>query len=279
MSLHHWLYRRGVWQDPVRGDGDPLLSPFPIKRAPTGAPERTSETDLRTVLKRWRQRIDRRAATLGPFPRLPTRIGKPVTQEEMADTLEVTRQWYAMLEAGVARTSAGLLDRISNALGLDPRERLTLFRLALPEFRKTKEELVEIITLWAALESMAARLVTERATDEEIRSFRVIFSTFDSPMVRAMLDEYSGANLRFHQRIMELSHCAELCRMADEILIHVRSIRDRAIYERRRFERSMVDHMHIIDALEARDGELAERLVRDHALGLAAHVAKHVGDF
>ena len=34
----------------------------------------------------------------------------------------------------------------------------------------------------------------------------------------------------------------------------------------------MVDHMHIIEALERRDGELAERLVRDHALGLAAHV-------
>ncbi|HTV92616.1 MAG TPA: FCD domain-containing protein, partial [Verrucomicrobiae bacterium] len=41
---------------------------------------------------------------------------------------------------------------------------------------------------------------------------------------------------------------------------------------------SMVDHMQIIEALETRDGELAERLVREHALGLAAHVAAHVHD-
>jgi DNA-binding GntR family transcriptional regulator len=32
--------------------------------------------------------------------------------------------------------------------------------------------------------------------------------------------------------------------------------------------------MAIIDALEARDTKRAEQLVRDHALGLADHVAK-----
>ena len=33
-----------------------------------------------------------------------------------------------------------------------------------------------------------------------------------------------------------------------------------------------------IEALEARDAELAARLVREHTMGLAAHVEKH-GDF
>jgi DNA-binding GntR family transcriptional regulator len=33
--------------------------------------------------------------------------------------------------------------------------------------------------------------------------------------------------------------------------------------------------MRIIAALEARDVEGAERLVRDHTLGLAGHVEKH----
>jgi DNA-binding GntR family transcriptional regulator len=34
--------------------------------------------------------------------------------------------------------------------------------------------------------------------------------------------------------------------------------------------------MNIIRAIEARDTERAEDLVRQHALGLADHVAKHV---
>ena len=34
--------------------------------------------------------------------------------------------------------------------------------------RKTKQEVIEMITAWAALESMAARLITQNASDEEI---------------------------------------------------------------------------------------------------------------
>ena len=34
--------------------------------------------------------------------------------------------------------------------------------------RKTKREVIEMITAWAALESMAARLITQTASEEEI---------------------------------------------------------------------------------------------------------------
>jgi len=144
--------------------------------------------------------------------------------------------------------------------------------------RKSRDELVEIIKVWAALESMAARLITERASDSEISLLRAIFSTFENGEIAAKLDEYSDANLAFHGRIIELASSATLSKMADGLMIHVRSIRHRTISEDHRFERSIVDHMHIIEALESRRGELAERLVRDHALGLAAHVAEHVHD-
>jgi len=144
--------------------------------------------------------------------------------------------------------------------------------------RKSREELVEIIKVWAALESMAARLITERASNEEISSLRTIFATFENGAIAAKLDEYSDANLAFHSRIIDLARSATLSRMADTLIMHVRSIRHRTISEDHRFERSMVDHMHIIQALETRDGDLAERLVREHALGLAAHVAVHVHD-
>jgi DNA-binding GntR family transcriptional regulator len=144
--------------------------------------------------------------------------------------------------------------------------------------RKSREELVEIIKVWAALESMAARLITERASDNEILSLRKIFATFENGELAAKLDEYSDANLAFHGRIIELARSATLSKMADTLMIHVRSIRHRTISEDHRFERSMVDHSHIIEALETREAELAERLVREHALGLAAHVAEHVHD-
>ena len=56
----------------------------------------------------------------------------------------------------------------------------------------------------------------------------------------------------------------------------MRSIRARTIAEKDRAHRSIIDHMHIIEALEARDTNLAERLVREHTLNLGAHIKKYV---
>ena len=138
--------------------------------------------------------------------------------------------------------------------------------------RKSKSEIVEMITVWAAHESMAARLITLRASDDEIATLRELFATFEEGKVRSRLDEYSLVNLRFHQRVIELSHSPLLQSMAAQLLIHIRAIRSRTIGDDGRADRSIVDHIDIIDALERRDAELAERLVRDHALNLAEHV-------
>ena len=138
--------------------------------------------------------------------------------------------------------------------------------------RKTKKEILEMITVWAALESMAARLITERATDAEIAALRRMFATFDNDRVRAQIDEYSETNIEFHQAIMGMSKCELLNQMAENLFAHMRWIRMRTIAEDDRASRSIIDHMHIIEALEQRDADLAERLVRAHTFGLASHV-------
>ena len=144
--------------------------------------------------------------------------------------------------------------------------------------RKTKAELLELIVVWAALEGMAARLTAEHAGDEAIASLRTIFANFDGGRIAAEIDEYSAANIRFHQRIIELSGNQALRQTADGLFIHMRAIRHRTIGESRRFERSIVDHIHIIEALERRDAAQAEQLVRDHALALASHVDANDND-
>jgi DNA-binding GntR family transcriptional regulator len=141
--------------------------------------------------------------------------------------------------------------------------------------RKTKKEVIELITAWAALESMAARLITENAIDADIASLRRMFATFVNGQVLAHLDEYSEVNIEFHQSIIRMSANSVLTAMAENLFTHMRMIRRKTIVEKDRALRSMQDHMNIIEALEARDTALAETLVRDHALGLAAHVAKY----
>ena len=143
--------------------------------------------------------------------------------------------------------------------------------------RKSKKEVLEMITVWAALESMAARLIIENATSEEMATLREMFSSFDEDGApKARIDEYSETNITFHQALFRLSRCDLLSRITENLFLHMRSIRMRTIAEKDRASRSIIDHMSIIEALEARDTELAERLVRQHTLDLGRHVEEHV---
>jgi DNA-binding GntR family transcriptional regulator len=140
--------------------------------------------------------------------------------------------------------------------------------------RKTKKEVIELITAWAALEGMAARLITQNA-DADVTSLRDMFATFVDGELRAHLDEYSEVNIEFHQSIIRMSGNSVLIDLAENLFTHMRMIRRKTIVERDRVDRSIRDHMNIIEALEARDTTRAEALVRDHALGLAEHVAQY----
>jgi DNA-binding GntR family transcriptional regulator len=143
--------------------------------------------------------------------------------------------------------------------------------------RRSKREIIEMIQAWAALESMAARLITLNASDEEIATLRSLFQSFSTDHeVLDHVDEYSAANIAFHQALIRLSGSETLATMTSNLTIHLRAIRHRTIFEMNRAQRSFEDHIQIIEALEARDTELAERLARDHTLTLADHVEKHV---
>jgi DNA-binding GntR family transcriptional regulator len=141
--------------------------------------------------------------------------------------------------------------------------------------RKSKREIIEMIQMWAALESMSARLATLRAPDVEIGKLRHLFDEFWNSPPAEHIDEYSDANIAFHQMIIRLGG-SELIRDATEnLFIHVRAIRKATISQNDRSSRSIVEHLRIIEALERRDTELAERLTRQHTLDLAAHVERY----
>jgi len=141
--------------------------------------------------------------------------------------------------------------------------------------RKTKDEIIEIVTAWAALESMAARLATLAAQTRKFLIY-VYVREEDGDSVRAHLDEYSDKNIAFHQAILALGKCSLIEQMADNLFIHMRSIRTRTIGDGDRANRSVIDHIHIIEALERRDAGLAETLVREHSMRLAEHIRKYV---
>ena len=140
--------------------------------------------------------------------------------------------------------------------------------------RKTRRQIVEMIQVWAALEGMAARLATKRASDKEIAALRDIFSNFADANPAEKIDEYSDANIAFHQALIKLSGSDLIVNITDNLFLHVRSVRRVTIAHGDRAERSLADHLKIIEALAKSNAERAEKLSREHALGLADHVEK-----
>ncbi len=138
--------------------------------------------------------------------------------------------------------------------------------------RKTLAEILEMIVAWAALESMAARLAAEAASEAEIASLREMAAKYSLTSQGADIAEYSDDNIRFHQRILDISHCKLLGVMAEGLFVHMHAVRRRAMGEEDRVAKSVVDHMGIIEALEARDSPLAADRVRDHTMRLHDHV-------
>jgi len=142
--------------------------------------------------------------------------------------------------------------------------------------RKSRREVVEMIQAWAALEGMAARLASLNASGKEIARLRELFEEFSASRKPAdHLGDYSAANLAFHQTLIEISGSSVLQSMTEDILLHVRGIRQITIGRDDRATQTIRDHLAIIEALEHRDTELAEKLCRDHTLGLAAYVEKN----
>jgi DNA-binding GntR family transcriptional regulator len=141
--------------------------------------------------------------------------------------------------------------------------------------RKTKAEIIDMIYAWAALESMAARLATQRASGEAIASLRMLFASFERNNPREHMNEYSEANIAFHQAIIRLGGYPLIEEMTKNLFIHMRAIRRATIGQDNRADRSMREHLAIIEALEQRDTAKAGRLACQHTLDLAAHVERY----
>jgi DNA-binding GntR family transcriptional regulator len=211
-------------------------------------------------------------------------------------TASLRDQAYARLKQAIANTDIYhsreevRLDEkeLTEALGVSRtpvREAMTLleqegFLRTVPRrgvyiLRKTKKEIVEMICMWAALESIAARLATQRASSDDIAKLRAMFDDFHSATPTEHIEEYSEVNIAFHQALVELSGSQIILDTIKNIFMHVRAIRRMTIAQSDRASRSIEDHMRIIEALEARDTERVETLVRQHSLDLALYVETH----
>lgn len=141
--------------------------------------------------------------------------------------------------------------------------------------RKTKKELIDIVTVWAGLEGYAAHLVIEHSSKEEIEELNK-FCHYTKSNVLSDLENYSADNIKFHQQIMKLTKVKLMGEILESQLIHLQFLRKKFIFFSERAVRSIEEHTEIIAALSSGKASRAEKLLKNHALTLVDRIHENI---
>lgn len=124
---------------------------------------------------------------------------------------------------------------------------------------------IEIIyTVRSMLEGLAARIAAQHLTAEELRVLGDILDEAKLYASKGRMREVAERNRRFHRLIYLSSKSAPLCKMISTLTEQLDGLRVSSLEVPGRVRKAEEEHHAILRALETRDSEAAERLMREH---------------
>ena len=138
------------------------------------------------------------------------------------------------------------------------------------------EEADEIYDVRAGLDELIGRRVAEHATTGQLTQLRALVARMEAAAATRNTSDYYAANIAFHDALAQYAANRKLLEM------YRRLVNELSLYRRKTIERggailptSMREHKRIVEAIAARDGALAGRLMFDHAM--ASRERMHAG--
>ncbi|WP_353248036.1 GntR family transcriptional regulator [Salinisphaera sp. T31B1] len=129
------------------------------------------------------------------------------------------------------------------------------------------ERLSQLYYVREALEGMAARMAATAMSDTEIRGLYELLARHEQQQDLQEDIAYfqREGDLDFHYRIIQGSHNTALIdTLIGELYYLIRMSRYQFSSVAKRPQAALLEHRRIVEALEARDGEFAEMLMRRH---------------
>lgn len=163
-------------------------------------------------------------------------------------------------EMGVSRTP------VREAVGRLVEKGLVEYRPYQGSFVRTlsPQEVSDIYQVRRALEELAIRLTIDKLTPEKLDALREVLDEIGQAMQRGDMAAVSEADGRFHSLIARFSENATLIDQLDALGQQVQLIRVMANENPEVVKRTGLQRPQILAALEARDADLAARLLGEH---------------
>jgi len=135
-----------------------------------------------------------------------------------------------------------------------------------------QEELEEVLAIRGVLEGFAARTVLLTVTPGDIEKLKALLERMAECIRKDDYIAYGILNQEFHRVLYSLSPYRRLHKMIDELWYGAERSRSVFTLVPGRVKASYEEHKQMIDALEAKDGERLELLVREHRRTVAEHL-------
>lgn len=131
-------------------------------------------------------------------------------------------------------------------------------------------EVMELYEMRSVLECTAARMAARVASDVEISELKAIS---DDIANSGSGDEASRLNRQFHSALLEAAKNRFLIKSMLALQKTMLILGRTTLADEDRYKSALLEHKDILDALEARDGDAAERAMRAHiAAGQRARI-------
>jgi DNA-binding GntR family transcriptional regulator len=124
------------------------------------------------------------------------------------------------------------------------------------------KDLTDVYHLLSLLESDAAGVVAERATDAELQELQALHAKLEAAVGNR--DRFFALNERFHMRLLEIAGN----RWRDQMVADLRKVmklnRHNSLLKSGRIEESLAEHRAIVQALVQRDAAAAMKRMQQH---------------
>jgi DNA-binding GntR family transcriptional regulator len=124
------------------------------------------------------------------------------------------------------------------------------------------KDLADVYHLLALLESDAAAVVAERATDEELAELQTMHSELEAAAQER--DEFFAINERFHMRLLDIANNRWRQQMVADLRKVMKLNRHNSLLKTGRITESLAEHRAVMDALMARDAALTQARMQAH---------------
>ncbi len=133
------------------------------------------------------------------------------------------------------------------------------------------EEASDVAELRAAMETLAVRLLAERATEGDLAELRSLSDACDEAAAEGNVAEVFEHDSDFHLAIAQRSGNRHLYDLFEKLDAKIQLLRLVLHLPFERVKESVAQHRLLIEALEARDAEKAVAIMKSHILGQLEH--------